>query len=65
MLQQRSGDGHSPVRADFVDVRGSVKYLFWDPYHPTEGVNIIAAKHFLDGDDQHISPMNLRQLKQL
>ncbi|XP_020675249.1 GDSL esterase/lipase At2g23540 [Dendrobium catenatum] len=41
------------------------KYLFWDPYHPSEAANVIVAKYLLDGDTQYIFPINLRQLKEL
>ncbi|KAG0502678.1 hypothetical protein HPP92_002750 [Vanilla planifolia] len=41
------------------------RYLFWDPYHPSEAANVIVAKYFIDGDTKYISPMNLRQLKDL
>ncbi|KAL9679162.1 hypothetical protein QQ045_017018 [Rhodiola kirilowii] len=41
------------------------KYVFWDPYHPSEAANIIIAKQLLDGDTDIISPMNLRQLRDL
>lgn len=36
--------------------------VFWDAFHPTERVNIIANNQFLDGGLDVISPMNLRQL---
>ncbi|KAJ1380581.1 SGNH hydrolase superfamily [Sesbania bispinosa] len=38
------------------------KYVFWDPYHPTDAANVIIAKRLLDGDQNDISPMNIRQL---
>ncbi|XVF27246.1 hypothetical protein REPUB_Repub14bG0090000 [Reevesia pubescens] len=38
------------------------KYLFWDPYHPTDSANQIIAKHALDGGLQYVSPINIRQL---
>ncbi|KAF5752929.1 GDSL-like lipase/acylhydrolase [Tripterygium wilfordii] len=41
------------------------KHVFWDPYHPSEAANIIIAKQLLDGGKQYISPMNLRQLRDL
>ncbi|KAJ0979735.1 hypothetical protein J5N97_015209 [Dioscorea zingiberensis] len=41
------------------------KYVFWDPYHPTEATNLIIAKNFLDGQQNQISPNNIRQLKYL
>lgn len=40
------------------------KYVFWDPYHPTETTNIIIAKQLLDGNSNVIFPMNIRQLSQ-
>ncbi|KAK9284147.1 hypothetical protein L1049_023315 [Liquidambar formosana] len=41
------------------------KYVFWDPYHPSEAANIIVAKQLIDGDTKYISPVNLRQLRDL
>ncbi|RVX23358.1 GDSL esterase/lipase [Vitis vinifera] len=41
------------------------KYVFWDPYHPSEAANLIIAKRLLDGGTKYISPMNLRQLRDL
>ncbi|XVF66100.1 hypothetical protein PTKIN_Ptkin10aG0007200 [Pterospermum kingtungense] len=38
------------------------KFVFWDPFHPTDAANIIIAKRLLDGDSDDISPMNIRQL---
>lgn len=40
------------------------KYVFWDPYHPTDAANVIIAKRLLDGDHNDIFPMNVRQLFQ-
>ncbi|KAJ8645630.1 hypothetical protein MRB53_007378 [Persea americana] len=41
------------------------KYVFWDPYHPSEAANLIIAKQLIDGDSKYISPVNLRQLRDL
>ncbi|XVF87079.1 hypothetical protein PTKIN_Ptkin18bG0091500 [Pterospermum kingtungense] len=38
------------------------KYVFWDPFHPTEKANLIGAKHALDGGLNYVSPINIRQL---
>ncbi|XP_030528137.1 GDSL esterase/lipase At4g16230-like isoform X1 [Rhodamnia argentea] len=38
------------------------KYVFWDPYHPSDAANIIVAKRLMDGRVQDIAPMNVRQL---
>lgn len=38
------------------------KYVFWDPYHPSDATNIIVAKRLIDGDSNDISPINIRQL---
>ncbi|KAK3127968.1 hypothetical protein QOZ80_7AG0580790 [Eleusine coracana subsp. coracana] len=38
------------------------KYVFWDPYHPSEAANVLLAKYIVDGDSKYISPMNLRKL---
>ncbi|KAK7363473.1 hypothetical protein VNO77_05617 [Canavalia gladiata] len=40
------------------------KYVFWDPYHPSDSANIIIAKRLLDGGSDDISPSNIRQLFQ-
>lgn len=40
------------------------KYVFWDPYHPSDAANVIIAKRLLDGDQNVIFPMNVRQLVQ-
>ncbi|GFP80947.1 GDSL esterase/lipase at2g23540 [Phtheirospermum japonicum] len=41
------------------------KHVFWDPYHPSEAANLIIAKQLVDGDTKYISPVNLRQLRDL
>ncbi|KAJ4963636.1 hypothetical protein NE237_023575 [Protea cynaroides] len=41
------------------------KHVFWDPYHPSEAANVIVAKQLVDGDTRYMTPMNLRQLKDL
>ncbi|XP_031262437.1 GDSL esterase/lipase At2g23540 [Pistacia vera] len=41
------------------------KHVFWDPYHPSEAANVIVAKQLLDGDKKYISPVNLRQLRDI
>uniref|UniRef100_A0A803LM76 Uncharacterized protein n=2 Tax=Chenopodium quinoa TaxID=63459 RepID=A0A803LM76_CHEQI len=38
------------------------KYAFWDPFHPTEAINMIVAKRLIDGNISYISPINVRQL---
>lgn len=38
------------------------KYVFWDPYHPSDAANVIIAKHLLDGASNYISPLNIRRL---
>ncbi|KAE8715207.1 putative GDSL-like Lipase/Acylhydrolase superfamily protein [Hibiscus syriacus] len=38
------------------------KYVFWDPFHPTESAVLIGAKHLLDGGLKYVSPINIRQL---
>ncbi|KDP31854.1 hypothetical protein JCGZ_12315 [Jatropha curcas] len=40
-------------------------HVFWDPYHPSEAANLLLAKQLLDGEKKYISPMNLRQLRDL
>ncbi|GMN29859.1 hypothetical protein TIFTF001_002589 [Ficus carica] len=40
-------------------------HVFWDPYHPSEAANLILAKKLLDGDKRYISPINLRQLRDI
>ncbi|PIA52383.1 hypothetical protein AQUCO_01000329v1 [Aquilegia coerulea] len=41
------------------------KYVFWDPYHPSEAANLIIAKQLIDGGTKYMSPINLRQLRDL
>ncbi|TXG59524.1 hypothetical protein EZV62_014097 [Acer yangbiense] len=41
------------------------KHVFWDPYHPSEASNLIVAKKLIDGEKKYISPVNLRQLRDL
>ncbi|KAK1300529.1 GDSL esterase/lipase [Acorus calamus] len=41
------------------------KHVFWDPYHPSEAANLIIAKFLVDSNTKYISPMNVRQLKDL
>ncbi|KAI3914077.1 hypothetical protein MKW92_040141 [Papaver armeniacum] len=40
------------------------KYVFWDPFHPTDATNFIIAKRLLDGGSNDIYPTNIRQLMQ-
>ncbi|KAL8038435.1 hypothetical protein ABFS82_11G090400 [Erythranthe guttata] len=41
------------------------KHVFWDAYHPSQAANLIIAKQLLDGDTRYVSPVNLRQLRDL
>ncbi|XVE87210.1 hypothetical protein DITRI_Ditri18aG0097900 [Diplodiscus trichospermus] len=41
------------------------KHVFWDPYHPSEAANLIIARQLLDGSTKYISPVNLKQLRNL
>ncbi|MCO5587498.1 hypothetical protein L7F22_041447 [Adiantum nelumboides] len=38
------------------------KYIFWDPFHPTERVNKLITDRVLNGPLSDISPVNIRQL---
>ncbi|XP_056161504.1 GDSL esterase/lipase At4g16230-like [Syzygium oleosum] len=38
------------------------KYVFWDPYHPSDATNVIIAKRLMDGGVQDITTMNIRRL---
>ncbi|XP_050129782.1 GDSL esterase/lipase At4g16230-like [Malus sylvestris] len=40
------------------------KYVFWDPYHPSDAANVIIARRLLYGDSNDISPINVLQLIQ-
>ena len=35
------------------------RYVFWDPYHPTERANRIIVSQFMGGSLDYVSPMNL------
>ncbi|KAJ1295297.1 hypothetical protein BS78_01G213000 [Paspalum vaginatum] len=35
------------------------RYVFWDPYHPTERANRIIVSQFMAGSLDYVSPMNL------
>ncbi|CAN6282939.1 unnamed protein product [Urochloa humidicola] len=35
------------------------RYVFWDPYHPTERANRIIVSQFMTGSLDYVSPMNL------
>ncbi|OMO65850.1 Lipase, GDSL [Corchorus olitorius] len=37
-------------------------HVFWDAYHATEPVNLIAAKRLMDGGLEYVSPINIRKL---
>ncbi|KAJ0980692.1 hypothetical protein J5N97_008947 [Dioscorea zingiberensis] len=40
-------------------------HVFWDPYHPSEAANLVITKYLVDGGTKYISPINLRQLRDL
>ncbi|RXH80128.1 hypothetical protein DVH24_041275 [Malus domestica] len=40
------------------------KYIFWDPYHPSDAANLIIARRLLYGNSNDISPINVLQLIQ-
>ncbi|KAL9320535.1 hypothetical protein ACSQ67_012374 [Phaseolus vulgaris] len=44
--------------------RDRSKYVFWDPWHPTDATNVIIAKRLLYGDHNDIFPMNVHHLIQ-
>ncbi|KAJ4955959.1 hypothetical protein NE237_012742 [Protea cynaroides] len=44
--------------------RDRSKYVFWDPYHPSDAANVIIANRLMDGDDADCFPSNIRQLAQ-
>lgn len=41
------------------------KYIFWDPFHPTQAVNELIGRRFFHGPPSDVSPMNVYQLSQL
>ncbi|XWS41971.1 hypothetical protein CRYUN_Cryun17cG0128100 [Craigia yunnanensis] len=41
------------------------KHVFWDPYHPSEAANLIIARQLLYGSTKFISPVNLKQFRNL
>ncbi|BAF11828.1 GDSL esterase/lipase At4g16230 [Oryza sativa Japonica Group] len=38
------------------------KYVFWDPYHPSDAANALIARRIIDGEPADIFPINVRQL---
>ncbi|KAI5069190.1 hypothetical protein GOP47_0015491 [Adiantum capillus-veneris] len=38
------------------------KYVFWDPFHPSEKVNGLITERVLSGPPSDISPVNIKQL---
>ncbi|KAK1277056.1 GDSL esterase/lipase [Acorus gramineus] len=38
------------------------KFVFWDPYHPSDASNKIIASRLMDGDSNDVFPMNVRKL---
>lgn len=38
------------------------KYVFWDPFHPTQKTNGLITQRILNGPTSDISPVNIRQL---
>lgn len=40
------------------------KYVFWDPYHPSDATNAIIAKRLMDGGIEDISPLNIRAVSE-
>ncbi|KAK1317809.1 GDSL esterase/lipase [Acorus calamus] len=65
LWQWRAVPGDHTVRANVDHLRRSTKHVFWDPYHPSEAANLVIAKYLIDGDTKYISPMNIRQLRDL
>ncbi|XP_019058851.1 PREDICTED: GDSL esterase/lipase At4g16230-like isoform X1 [Tarenaya hassleriana] len=41
------------------------KYVFWDPYHPSDSANLIIARRLLSGSSDDVFPFNIRQLVDL
>jgi len=48
-----------PTSSECVD---HGKYVFWDPYHPSEAANLVVAKRLLDGGPNDVFPVNVRKL---
>ncbi|KAG2548651.1 GDSL esterase/lipase At5g33370-like [Panicum virgatum] len=41
------------------------RYVFWDPYHPTERANRIIVSQFMRGSLDYVSPMNLSTILEM
>ncbi|XP_057873457.2 GDSL esterase/lipase At2g23540 [Cryptomeria japonica] len=54
--------GIIPCGPTSIECTDHTKYVFWDPYHPSEAANVIVAKKLIDGGPNDIYPMNLRKL---
>ncbi|RZC88303.1 hypothetical protein C5167_016103 [Papaver somniferum] len=41
------------------------KYAFWDEYHPSEFVNRLSVKRYMEGDARDVLPFNIRRAMKL
>lgn len=55
-------NGQIPCITGIVPCSQRSTYLFWDPFHPTDAVNIQLASAFFSGPTSAISPVNIQQL---
>uniref|UniRef100_A0A1D1YZW2 GDSL esterase/lipase At1g71691 n=1 Tax=Anthurium amnicola TaxID=1678845 RepID=A0A1D1YZW2_9ARAE len=48
-----------------LECRNRSEFVFWDPYHPTDAFNAIAAKRAFEGSLQTANPTNVQELIRL
>ncbi|KAI3993410.1 hypothetical protein MKX01_010153 [Papaver californicum] len=53
------------MQRDVYLLQRSIKYAFWDEYLPTEFVNRISLKRYMDGDEKDVLPFNIRRAMKL
>jgi phospholipase/lecithinase/hemolysin len=54
--------GQGPCNPVVTPCSDRTKYIFWDPYHPTESANIILGNQLWSGGTDIVSPMNIKEL---
>ncbi|BBM97527.1 hypothetical protein MPTK1_1g06380 [Marchantia polymorpha subsp. ruderalis] len=58
-------NGQIPCITGLRPCANRAQYLFWDPFHPTDAVNVQLGREFFSGGLSSISPVNIQQLGSL